>query len=85
MSILTTIKRNLAIRFQYLIRKRAQKKYTEEIIKKYNLNDKAERERIIYQFQTMQSSKRAFGRKEQQKIKDKISFMIYHGLIKVVD
>ena len=85
MSIITTIKRNLAIRFQYLIRKRAQKKYVQDIIKKYNLNDKAEQERIIYQFETMQSSKRAFGRKKQQNIKDKISFMIYHGLIKVVE
>jgi hypothetical protein len=85
MSILTTIKRNLAIRFQYLIRKRAQKKYVQDIIKKYKLDDKAERERIIYQFETMQSSKRAFGRKKQQNIKDKISFMIYHGLIKIVE
>jgi hypothetical protein len=33
----------------------------------------------------MQSSKRAFGRKKQQNIKDKISFMIYHGLIKIVE
>ena len=85
MSILTTIKRNLAIRFQCLIRKRAQKKQTQAIIKKYNLNDKAERERIIYQFEMMQSSKRAFGRKAKQKIKDKISFMIHHNLIKVVE
>ena len=85
MSIITTIKRNLAIRFQYLIRKRAQKKYVQDIIKKYNLNDKAEQERIIYQFEMMQSSKRAFGRKKQQNIKDKISFMIHHGLIKVVE
>jgi hypothetical protein len=84
MSILTTIKRNLTIRFQYLKRKRAQKKYVQDIIKKYNLNDKKEQERIIYQFETMQSSKRAFGRKEKQNIKDKISFMIYHGLIKIV-
>lgn len=85
MSFLKTIKRNLAVRFQYLIRKRAQKKYTEAIIKKYNLNDKAEQERIINQFEMMQSSKRAFGRKKQQNIKDKISFMIYHGLIKVLE
>ena len=84
MSILTTIKRNISIRFQYLIRKRAQKKYVQDIIKKYNLNDKAEQERIIYQFEMMQSSKRAFGRKKQQNIKDKISFMIHHGLIKAV-
>lgn len=85
MSFLKSIKRNLSIRFQYLIRKRAQKKYTEAIIKKYNLNDKAEQERIINQFEMMQSSKRAFGRKKQQNIKDKISFMIYHGLIKIVE
>lgn len=85
MKLLTFIKKNLAIRFQYLIRKRAQKKYVQDIIKKYNLNDKAEQERIIYQFEMMQSSKRAFGRKKQQNIKDKISFMIHHGLIKVVE
>lgn len=85
MSILTTIKRKLSIRFLYLIRKRAQKKHTQAIIKKYNLNDKAEQERIINQFEMMQSSKRAFGRKKKQNIKDKISFMIYHGLIKVVE
>lgn len=85
MSFLNTIKRNIAIRFQYLIRKRAQKKYNEAIIKKYNLNDKSEQERIIYQFEMMQSSKRAFGRKKQQNIKDKISFMIHHNLIKVVE
>jgi hypothetical protein len=85
MNFLKSIKRNLAIRFQYLIRKRAQKKEVKRIIEKHNLNDKAERERIIYQFERMQSSKRAFGRKKQQNIKDKISFMIYHGLIKVVE
>ena len=82
---LKSIKRNILIRFQYLIWKRAQKKYVQDIIKKYNLNDKAEQERIIYQFEMMQSSKRAFGRKKQQNIKDKISFMIHHGLIKVVE
>jgi len=85
MFFLKSIKRKLSIRFQYLIRKRAQKKLVQDIIKKYNLNDKAEQERIIYQFQTMQSSKRAFGRKKQQSIKDKISFMIYHGLIKIIE
>lgn len=85
MNLLKSIKRKLSIRFQYLIRKRAQKKHVQDIIKKYNLNDKSERERIINQFEMMQSSKRAFGRKKQQNIKDKISFMIYHGLIKVVE
>lgn len=85
MNILTSIKRKLSIRFQYLIRKRAQKKHIEAIIKKHNLNDTNEQERIIYQFEIMQTSKRAFGRKKQQNIKDKISFMIHHGLIKVVE
>lgn len=85
MSILTTIKRNLDIRFQYLIRNRAQKKYTEAIIKKYNLNDSSERQKIIEQFVLMQKNKRVFGRKYGEEIRDKISFMIHHGLIKVVE
>jgi hypothetical protein len=85
MSILKSIKRKLAIRFQYLIRKRAQKEEAKRIIEKYSLNDKAEQECIINQFKMMQSSKRAFGRKKQKNIKDKISFMIYHKLIKVAD
>lgn len=85
MSILTTIKRNISIRFQYLIRKRAQKKYTEAIIKKYNLNDSSERQKIIDQFVLMQKNKRVFGRKYGEEIRDKINFMIHHGLIKVVE
>lgn len=85
MSFLKSIKRNLSIRFQYLIRKRAQKKYTEAIIKKYNLNDPIERQKIIDQFVMMQKNKRVFGRKYGNQIRDKIRFMIYHNLIKVVE
>ena len=85
MSILIAIKRKISIRFQYLQRKRAQKAHTKAIIDKYKLNDPIERERIVYQYQIIQSSKRAFGRKKRQNIKDKISFMIYHGLIKIVE
>lgn len=85
MKFLTSIKRNLSIRFQYLLRKRAQKALVKSIIKKHNLKDAAERQKIIDQFILMQKNKRVFGRKTKQLIKDKINFMIYHGLIKVVE
>jgi len=84
MSILKNIKRNLSIRFQFLIRKRAQKKQVDSIIKKHNLKDPIEQQKIIDQFVLMQKNKRAFGRKTSQLIRDKIRFMIYHNLIKVV-
>lgn len=85
MSILKSIKRNLAVRFQFLIRKRAQKKQVESIIKKHNLKDPIEQQKIIDQFVLMQQNKRAFGRKTRQLIRDKIRFMVYHNLIKVVE
>jgi len=85
MSLLKTIKRNLSIRFQYLIRKRAQKKQMESIIKKHNLKDPIEQQKIIDQFVLMQKNKRAFGRKTRDQIRDKIRFMIYYKLIKVVE
>lgn len=78
MNFIQSIRQKLAFRFQYLKRKKA-------VIEKYNLNDPIERQRIINQFEMMQSSKRAFGRKKRQNIKDKINFMIHHGLIKVVE
>jgi hypothetical protein len=85
MSILKAIKRNLSIRFQYLIRKRAQKEQVKRIIEKHKLNDPIERQKVIDQFVLMQQNKRAFGRKAQESIKDKINFMIYFKLIKVVE
>jgi hypothetical protein len=33
----------------------------------------------------MQTNKHAFGRKEKERIKDKIKFMIHYKLIKVVE
>lgn len=71
MSILKSIKRKLLIRFQYLI-------------KKHNLNDPIEQQKIIDQFVIMQKNKRAFGRKTQEIIRDKVRFMIHYKLIKVV-
>jgi len=79
------IKRNIAIRFQQLIRKRAQKEQVKRIIEKHNLKDPIEQRKIIDQFVLMQQNKRAFGRKAQESIKDKINFMIYFKLIKVVE
>ena len=84
MSILKSIKRKLSIRFQYLIRKRNQKKLVESIIKKHNLNDPIEQQKIIDHFVIMQKNKRAFGRKTQEKIRDKVRFMIHYKLIKVI-
>ena len=84
MNLLKSIKRNLSIRFQYLIRKRAQKKLIQLTIEKYNLKDPIEQQKIIDQFVLMQKNKRLFGRKYGQQIRDKIRFMIYHNLIKVV-
>lgn len=74
----------MAIRFQYLQRKRAQKEQLKRIIEKHNLNEPGERQKIIDQFTLMQSNKRAFGRKQKEHIKDKIKFMIYYKLIEVV-
>jgi hypothetical protein len=84
MNFLNSIKRRLSIRFQYLIRKRNQKKLLDSIIKKHNLNDPAEQQKIIDQFVLMQKNKRAFGRKTQETIRDKVRFMIHYKLIKVV-
>ena len=78
------IKRKLSIRFQYLIRKRGQKEQVKRIIKKHNLNDPAEQQKIINQFVLMQENKRAFGRKTQEQIRDKVRFMIHYKLIKVI-
>lgn len=84
MNFFKSIKSKLSIRFQYLQRKRAQKEQVKRIIEKYNLNDPAERQKIIDQFYLMQSNKRAFGRKQKEHIKDKIKFMIHYKLIEVV-
>jgi len=84
MTFLKSIKRKLFIRFQYLIRKRNQKKLVESIIEKHNLKDPKEQQKIIDQFVIMQKNKRAFGRKTQEGIRDKIRFMIHYKLIKVV-
>jgi len=81
---LKSIKRKLSIRFQYLIRKRAQRELVKRIIEKHNLKDPIERQKIIDQFILMQQYKRAFGRKYEEQIRDKIRFMIYYKLIKVV-
>ena len=53
MNFISAIKRKLFIRFQYLIRKRNQKKQVESIIKKHNLNDPIEQQKIIDQFVIM--------------------------------
>ena len=84
MNILNSIKRKLSIRFQYLIRKRNQKKLVESIIEKHNLKDPKEQQKIIDQFVIMQKNKRAFGRKTQEVIRDKVRFMIHYKLIKLV-
>jgi|GEM_PF-3490274 hypothetical protein len=78
------IKRKLSIRFQYLIRKRAQKEQVKRIIDKYNLNDPTERQKIIDKYLLTQTNKRAFGRKEKEFLKDKIRFMIHYKLIETV-
>jgi hypothetical protein len=85
MNLLKFIKQNLAIRFQHLIRKRAQKEQVKRIIEKHNLKNPIEQQKIIDQFVLMQQNKRAFGRKARESIKDKIKFMIYYKLIKVVE
>ncbi|MFV5697757.1 hypothetical protein ACM55H_05255 [Flavobacterium sp. ZT3R17] len=82
---LKSIKRKLSIRFQNLIRKRAQKEQVKRIIEKHNLKDPIEQQKIIDKFVLMQQNKRAFGRKARESIKDKIKFMIYYKLIKVVE
>jgi len=80
-----SIRQKLSIRFQYLIEKRNRKKQVDDIIKKYNLKNPIEQQKIIDQFVLMQKNKRAFGRKTQEEIKDKIKFMIHYKLIKVVE
>lgn len=83
MTFLKSIKRKLSVRFQFLIRKRNQKKLVESIIEKHNLKDQVEQQKIIDQFVMMQKNKRALGRKTQEVIRDKIRFMIHYKLIKV--
>lgn len=83
MTFLKSIKRKLSVRFQFLIRKRNQKKLVESIIEKHNLKDPVEQQKIIDQFVMMQKNKRALGRKTQEVIRDKIRFMIHYKLIKV--
>jgi hypothetical protein len=78
------IKKISARRLLYLTDKRNKKKQVEAIIKKHNLKDPEEQQKIIAQFEMMQKSPRSFGRKTQEKIKDKIKFMIHYKLIKVV-
>jgi hypothetical protein len=84
MNTLQSIKRKLLIRFQYLIRKRNQKKLVESIIARHNLKDPIEQQNIIDQFLLIQNNKRAFGRKTKDVIRDKVRFMIYYKLIKVI-
>lgn len=84
MTFLKSIKRKLSVRFQFLIRKRNQKKLVESIIEKHNLKDPIEQQKVIDQFVLMQKNKRAFGRKAQEVIRDKVRFMIHYKLIKVV-
>ena len=84
MNFIRAIKRKLFIRFQYLIRKRNQKKLVESIIEKHNLKDPIEQQKVIDQFVIMQKNKRAFGRKTQEVIMDKVRFMIHYKLIKVI-
>ena len=83
MTFLKSIKRKLSVRFQFLIRKRNQKKLVESTIEKHNLKDPVEQQKIIDQFVMMQKNKRALGRKTQEVIRDKIRFMIHYKLIKV--
>lgn len=83
MNLLKTIKKNLAIRFQYLIRKREQKNHTQSIIKKYNLNDPIEQKIIITHHNLICEGKGGFGRKYKALVQDKINFMIRYELIKV--
>jgi hypothetical protein len=84
MNTLQSIKRKLLIRFQYLVRKRNQKKLVESIIARHNLKDPIEQQKIIDQFLLIQNNKRAFGRKTKDAIRDKVRFMIYYKLIKVI-
>ena len=84
MTFLKSIKRKLSVRFQFLIRKRNQKKLVESTIEKHNLKDPVEQQKIIDQFVMMQKNKRALGRKTQEVIRDKIRFMIHYKLIKVI-
>jgi hypothetical protein len=84
MNTLQSIKRKLLIRFHYLIRKRNQKKLVESIIARHNLKDPIEQQKIIDQFLLIQNNKRAFGRKTKDAIRDKVRFMIYYKLIKVI-
>ena len=85
MNIFKHLRQRLASRFQFLQKKRDSKKQVQAIIEKYNLNDPAERQKIIDQFTLMQTNKRAFGRKTQEEIKDKIKFMIHYKLIQIVE
>lgn len=85
MNILKHLRQKLSNRFQFLKKKRLQKKQVEAIIQKYNLNDPAERQKIIDQYILMQNNKRLFRRKARLHIEEKLDFMIHYKLIKIVE
>ncbi len=85
MNFIKSIKSKLSNRFQHLTEKRNRQKEVDSIIEKHNLKDPAEQQKIIDQYVLMQKSPRAFGRKAQDIIRDKIKFMVYYKLIKVVE
>lgn len=82
MNILKHLRQKLSNRFQFLEKKRVQKKQIEAIIAKYKLNDANEQKKIIDNYLLSQKSKRAFGRKEKLHIEEKIDFMIHYNLLK---
>ena len=82
MNILKQLRQKLSNRFQFLKKKRLQKKQVEAIIQKYNLNDAAEQKKIIDDYLLIQKSNRAFGRKARLHIQEKMEFMIHYNLLK---
>lgn len=84
MKLLTLLRQRFSKRLLTLQAKKENEILMQRIVEKHNMNDKKEQKKLIDQFTLMQTNKRVFGRKEREKIRDKVKFMIHYGLIKVV-
>ena len=84
MKLLSILRKRFSKKLLILQAKKEAEIQIQRVIEKHNLNDKEEQKRLVDQFTLMQINKRAFGRKERENIRDKVRFMIYYGLIKVV-
>ena len=70
-------------RILYHLQKKRMQTVIDKCIEKYNLNDPEEQRKIIIEHNKIQDNKRSYGRKHQEMVQEKISFMIQNELIKI--